>query len=148
MLGDRAIDVADTQDPISAVVTLLKEGHIVAIKGLGGFHLAVDAENEQAVTRLRQRKHREEKPLAVMAYDIDHVRRFAHLVNESDGFADVGRQRQALGAVALAVNDKLTSAPIDVVELKCGNLPRTQPETDERDQDRKIAPPLSCAAIT
>ena len=74
--------VADTQDPISAVVTLLKEGHIVAIKGLGGFHLAVDAENEQAVTRLRQRKHREEKPLAVMAYDIDHVRRFAHLDDE------------------------------------------------------------------
>jgi hydrogenase maturation protein HypF len=72
----------DTQDPISAVVALLKQGRIVAIKGLGGFHLAVDAENEKAVTRLRQRKHREEKPLALMAYDTDHVRRFALLDDE------------------------------------------------------------------
>jgi len=71
-----------TEDPISDVVSRLRQGRIVAIKGLGGFHLAVDAENEQAVVRLRQRKHREEKPLAIMAYDIDHVRRFAHIDDE------------------------------------------------------------------
>lgn len=73
---------ADTQDPIGSVVALLKQGRIVAIKGLGGFHLAVDAENEKAVTRLRQRKHREEKPLALMAYDTDRVRHFALLDDE------------------------------------------------------------------
>jgi hydrogenase maturation protein HypF len=72
----------NTTDPISTVVARLKQGRIVAIKGLGGFHLAVDAENEQAVVRLRRRKHREEKPLALMAYDTDHVRRFAHLDDE------------------------------------------------------------------
>jgi hydrogenase maturation protein HypF len=73
---------SDTKDPISAVVDLLKQGRIVAIKGLGGFHLAVDAENEDAVRHLRQRKHREEKPLALMANDGDRVRRFAHLDDE------------------------------------------------------------------
>jgi len=73
---------ADTKDPIGTVVDLLTQGRIVAIKGLGGFHLAVDAENEPAVARLRQRKHREEKPLAVMAYNGDRIRRFAQLDDE------------------------------------------------------------------
>ena len=46
----------------------------MAIKGLGGFHLAVEAVQEEAVRRLRQRKHREEKPLALMCPDLDRVR--------------------------------------------------------------------------
>jgi hydrogenase maturation factor HypF (carbamoyltransferase family) len=54
-------------DPIAVAARLIKEGHIVAVKGLGGFHLAVDAHNDAAVARLRRRKLREEKPLAVMA---------------------------------------------------------------------------------
>ncbi len=81
-LLDGSGQASDTKDPIGTVVGLLKQGRIVAIKGLGGFHLAVDAENEPAVARLRQRKHREEKPLAVMAYDGDRIRRFAHLDDE------------------------------------------------------------------
>jgi hydrogenase maturation protein HypF len=81
-LLDGSGQAADTRDPISAVVALLQQGRIVAIKGLGGFHLAVDAENEPAVARLRQRKQREEKPLAVMAYDGDRIRRFARLDDE------------------------------------------------------------------
>ncbi|MBC2737401.1 MAG: carbamoyltransferase HypF [Desulfobacteraceae bacterium] len=81
-LLDGSGQASDTKDPIGTAVGLLKQGRIVAIKGLGGFHLAVDAENEPAVARLRQRKHREEKPLAVMAYDGDRIRRFAHLDDE------------------------------------------------------------------
>ena len=55
--------------PLEAAVDALVEGAIVAVKGLGGYHLACDATSETAVARLRERKGREEKPLAVMAAD-------------------------------------------------------------------------------
>jgi hydrogenase maturation protein HypF len=57
-------------DPIAQCIENLLAGQIMAIKGIGGFHLAVDATNESAVIRLRQRKHRYGKPLAVMVRDI------------------------------------------------------------------------------
>jgi hydrogenase maturation protein HypF len=53
-------------DPIAETLVRLARGEIVAIKGLGGYHLACDATNGEAVARLRERKNREEKPLAVM----------------------------------------------------------------------------------
>ncbi|MBC2709844.1 MAG: carbamoyltransferase HypF [Desulfosarcina sp.] len=64
----------DTDDPIADTARRIKEGRIVAVKGLGGFHLAVDATNADAVTRLRRRKHREEKPFALMCADLDRIR--------------------------------------------------------------------------
>ncbi len=72
----------DIPDPIEKTATLLKEGHIVAVKGLGGFHLAVDAENDHAVKRLRKRKLREEKPLAIMSLDTEAVSRYASVYPE------------------------------------------------------------------
>ncbi|MCA9983116.1 MAG: carbamoyltransferase HypF, partial [Anaerolineales bacterium] len=55
----------------------LRQGQIVAIKGVGGFHLACDARNNEAVQRLREHKGRQDKPFAVMARDLEAVRAFA-----------------------------------------------------------------------
>lgn len=64
-----------SNDILTAVISLLEEGAIIAIKGLGGFHLACDASNESAVKRLRERKHRWGKPLAVMVPDLSSAGR-------------------------------------------------------------------------
>jgi hydrogenase maturation protein HypF len=66
-------------DPIRCAAALLADGKIIAVKGLGGFHLAVNAADDGAVDRLRELKHREEKPLAVMARDVEAVRAFAEI---------------------------------------------------------------------
>jgi hydrogenase maturation protein HypF len=58
------------QDVIAMTVDLIQQGHIIAIKGIGGFHLACDASNQQAVANLRQRKQRFAKPFAIMARDL------------------------------------------------------------------------------
>ncbi len=65
---------ADSPDPIVAAAGLLREGAVVAVKGLGGYHLAADAAGEAAVGLLRSRKHREDKPFAVMVADLAMAR--------------------------------------------------------------------------
>ena len=64
-------------DPLEEAVRLLKEGRIVAVKGIGGYHLAVDAGNETAVAELRKRKKRDEKPFALMVAGLEQVSRIA-----------------------------------------------------------------------
>ncbi|MBE1499357.1 hydrogenase maturation protein HypF [Amycolatopsis lexingtonensis] len=66
-------------DPIAAAVEALRGGQVVAIKGLGGYHLAVDARSEEAAERLRTRKHREDKPFAVMVADLAQARELAEV---------------------------------------------------------------------
>ncbi len=79
-VNDRAgSGVGGSPDPIEATVELLREGAIVAVKGLGGYHLVVDARDEEAVARLRRRKRREEKPFAVMSPTLQAVRGYAHV---------------------------------------------------------------------
>jgi hydrogenase maturation protein HypF len=79
-------------DPLRAAAERLRSGEIVAVKGLGGFHLAADATNESAVAALRGRKYREHKPFAVMVRDIAAARKLA----EIDSFGEqsiVGARR-------------------------------------------------------
>jgi hydrogenase maturation protein HypF len=71
-------------DPVDATITLLAEGQILAIKGIGGFHLSVDATSDAAVMRLRQRKHRYGKPLAVMVRDLEAARAICDLTEAEE----------------------------------------------------------------
>ncbi|MGD8369723.1 MAG: carbamoyltransferase HypF [Desulfobacterales bacterium] len=70
------------EDPIADAGRRLAAGRIVAVKGLGGFHLAADAKNEASVLRLRARKHREEKPLALMVKDLSVAEQFCRITAE------------------------------------------------------------------
>jgi len=72
-------EVVAAKDPVSHAAAALREGRVVAVKGIGGFHLACDATSSPAVRLLRERKRREEKPLAVMAADLAMAERLAAL---------------------------------------------------------------------
>jgi len=116
-------------DPIAATLALLRAGKIVALKGLGGFHLACDARNGDAVAELRRRKNREEKPFAVMAANTASLAAFARI----DG-----------GAKAL-----LESAERPIVLLPKGQQQRSMKSgagsplpLGERDRVRGEFPPL------
>ncbi|MFO7693044.1 MAG: carbamoyltransferase HypF [Vicinamibacterales bacterium] len=75
-------DEVAASDPISSAAEAISRGLILAVKGLGGFHLACDAANGQAVSRLRARKRRDEKPFAVMAADLAAAEAIAVLDDE------------------------------------------------------------------
>jgi hydrogenase maturation protein HypF len=74
----------ESGDPLAACVAWLRRGRVVAIKGLGGFHLACDATNPRAVDRLRRRKRRDQKPLAVMVRDLEAARALAVMTPEEE----------------------------------------------------------------
>jgi hydrogenase maturation protein HypF len=74
-LLDPLAKVLSTRDEsLKEAAKALKDGQIIAIKSLGGFHLAVDARNTQSIETLRLRKHREEKPFALMFPSLEHIR--------------------------------------------------------------------------
>jgi hydrogenase maturation protein HypF len=72
------------EDAVTATIERLLAGEVMAIKGIGGFHLSVDATNEAAVMRLRERKHRYGKPLAVMVRDLKAARALCVLTPEEE----------------------------------------------------------------
>ncbi|MEK7519691.1 MAG: carbamoyltransferase HypF [Patescibacteria group bacterium] len=70
------------RDPVVKTAALVRKGHIIAILGVGGFHLVCRADSAQTVAKLRVRKHRPHKPLAVMACDIAHAKKFARISSD------------------------------------------------------------------
>ncbi len=72
----------ENTDPVAAAAQSLTDGAIIAIKGLGGYHLSCDALNVEAVQRLRQRKHREAKPFALMVPDVETARLLCELSDD------------------------------------------------------------------
>ncbi|MGI8533145.1 MAG: carbamoyltransferase HypF, partial [Geodermatophilaceae bacterium] len=90
-LLDRA-GQASGDDPIAAAAQLLRSSGVVAAKGLGGYHLAADAADEAAVHALRSRKHREDKPFAVLAADVAAVRELCE-VGEREAVELTGGRR-------------------------------------------------------
>lgn len=69
----------ENSDPIKEAIKLLKDGKIGAIKGLGGFHLACDATNNEVVTKLRRLKNREAKPFAIMSFNLEKIKQYCKL---------------------------------------------------------------------
>jgi len=82
----------EENDALSAAMRALRRGYIVAIKGLGGFHLAADATNDRTVGHLRERKKRFEKPLALMVHDLEAAREIVH-INEQEAQLMQSQQR-------------------------------------------------------
>ncbi len=80
------VDIAAARagNPISGTIALLRQGAIVAVKGLGGFHLCCDASNEQAVALLRDKKRKSNKPFALMAPDCTAIRKFCEMSKEEE----------------------------------------------------------------
>jgi len=74
-----------TDKVIAEAAKLLLSGKIVAIKGIGGFHLAVDALNNNAVQRLRQRKRRDHKPFAMMTDSVERIKEYATISETAEG---------------------------------------------------------------
>ena len=96
-------------DPVAAAAARLRDGQILAVKGLGGYHLAVDATSEKAAAALRAGKHREEKPFAVMVPDMAAARELCEVDEAAAGLLNSARRpivllpRRAGAAVAEAV---------------------------------------------
>ncbi len=114
-LLDASGEEVDTGDPIVSAADALLDGWIVALKGIGGFHLACDATSQSAVHRLRVRKRRDEKPFAVMVADLESARGLALLDAAEERLLTsverpvvlVPRRESAALAAAVAPNNPL-----------------------------------------
>ena len=134
-LRDASACIAGAADALQQTITVLLAGQIVAIKSTGGFHLAVDARNPDAVRRLRLRKQRDKKPFAVMVESLAAARRLAHCNEHEAGLLNASarpivllrkRPNDLAGAVAPSspnLGIMLASAPLHYLLLADARLP-------------------------
>ncbi len=106
LTADRS-PLAHRDGALRIAVTALREGAILAIKGLGGYHLACIAADERVTATLRARKHREDKPFAVMVKDLDAARKLVKLGEQEQAFL-AGRERP------IVITRRLPQAPVAV----------------------------------
>jgi hydrogenase maturation protein HypF len=108
-LADREGRTIDVVDPVAATAAALNRGLVVAVKGIGGFHLAARGDDDAAVAKLRARKHREDKPFALMVGELEAARELVELGPEDERLLASRERpillarRRAAGRVADAV---------------------------------------------
>lgn len=95
-------------DQVDAASSLLLAGEIVAVKGIGGYQLCCDATDDRAVQRLRERKRRPDKPLAMMAASTEIIRRYAELSGDAAALL-------ASSAAPIVLLDRLSTSPVGPV---------------------------------
>ncbi len=143
------LSVPERGDAIRATVDLLVAGKIVAIRGLGGFHLAVDATSGQAVARLRTRKEREAKPFAVMVRTLAEAGKLG-LVGDAEATLLMSRERPIVllrkrpGALAHSVAPELDTVGVMLAytplhHLLCDLVRRPLVMTSGNQSDEPIA---------
>ncbi len=71
--------ICEREEALEKAAHMIRKGYIIAVKGIGGYHLVCDATSEETVSRLRKKKHREERPMAVMFPDTDSIKSEAYL---------------------------------------------------------------------
>src|SRR5262249_1157738 len=81
---DATYDIGNGRDAIRAAAELLRAGNILGVKGIGGYHLACNADDARAVETLRERKYRKEKPFAIMVRDMTVARPTVELTEDAE----------------------------------------------------------------
>jgi hydrogenase maturation protein HypF len=116
VLLDATGTVVSGQEPLVAAAGLLRQGKVLAVKGLGGYHLAVDAYNEAAAAALRARKHREDKPFAVMVVDVAAARQLCEVDEAAAGLLASARRpivllpRRGVGSGSTGIGARVGAA--------------------------------------
>lgn len=115
--GSRDKSLTNSEAAIRHAASLLNRGKILAVKGLGGYHLACDASNSTAVAALRERKYRKEKPFAVMARNLDVAHNLVELSREAEVLLTSTARPIVLAPAKAQSNDIAIEVAPDNIEL-------------------------------